>query len=220
MIIWYADINSIPDEMYTSVLNTFPANIADDIDRYHRLIDKKSRLLARLLIHKYYTDANVSFDWNDWTLTDSKKPYMKGKPNFNISHSGEKVLVGFSDENEIGVDVEYKQAVDVSAFASYFHAEEIEFLERNNQSLGAFYKIWTRKEALLKAIGIGLLNGLDGVNVLPDEVDHDGSWQLQEIEVDRDYCACICADGKIEDVDVHQIDRESLDQFILKEFGL
>ena len=220
MIIWYADINSVSDEMYKSVLSAFPANIARDIDRYHRLIDKKSRLVARLLIHKYYSDADLSFNWSDWALTEKKKPYMDGKPNFNISHSREKVLVGFSDQYEIGVDIEYKQAVDVSAFASYFHPEEIDFLESNEHSLEAFYKIWTRKEALLKAIGVGLLSGLNGVNVLLDEVNHDGNWQLKEIEVDRYYCACICAEKKTEDLLVQQIDRESLTQFILEELRL
>ncbi len=79
---------------------------------------------------------------------------------FNISHSGETVLVGVSADAEIGVDVEVIRPFDnfMEIAEKYFHPEETLTISNmpQNMHLNKFYEIWTQKEAAVKALGIGL----------------------------------------------------------------
>lgn len=79
---------------------------------------------------------------------------------FNLSRREDWALLGISLEGEIGVDVEVRHVVDdVTTLAqAHFSTDEfdsflaVEFPERDD----AFLRVWTRKEACLKAVGTGL----------------------------------------------------------------
>jgi 4'-phosphopantetheinyl transferase len=79
---------------------------------------------------------------------------------FNVSHSGELAVFGFTRGREIGVDVEALRALDdAEAIARRFFAE-VESRALMSASPAdrpaAFFNGWTRKEAYIKAIGDGL----------------------------------------------------------------
>lgn len=84
---------------------------------------------------------------------------------FNLSDSGDLALLAICRDAPVGVDVEFvKPMPDLAAIAtSHFAAEErAELLALPEaEQLGAFYRIWTRKEAYIKAVGTGLSHGLD-----------------------------------------------------------
>lgn len=79
---------------------------------------------------------------------------------FNLSHSGSSVLIAFSSATPVGVDVEeIREIPDLMAMArSHFSMTEIEAIGRLSpaERTAAFFVIWTRKEAFVKAIGRGL----------------------------------------------------------------
>jgi 4'-phosphopantetheinyl transferase len=87
------------------------------------------------------------------------KPCLVGTngPHFNVSHSGCWALIGFSDSRDIGVDIEFMRAAgcELDLARSFFSAAEYRSLEglANGMLLSSFYKIWTCKEAVLKAHG-------------------------------------------------------------------
>ncbi|WP_348645246.1 4'-phosphopantetheinyl transferase superfamily protein [Methylobacterium sp. BTF04] len=91
-----------------------------------------------------------------------------GRLNFNLSHSGSLALVGLAAV-PIGVDIEVIRPLrDHLAIAqSHFHPIEIEAIEAlpPNQRQAAFYACWTRKEAFVKAVGMGLSMPLNGFAV-------------------------------------------------------
>ncbi|MCD4655323.1 4'-phosphopantetheinyl transferase superfamily protein [bacterium] len=103
------------------------------------------------------------------------KPFIHPKQNpaavsFNLSHSHELALVAICRENAIGVDVEYvkKDRPFMALAQRYFLKNEIEYLidlpETEQQK--AFYRIWTLKEAWMKATGIGIMGlGLVGTAI-------------------------------------------------------
>jgi 4'-phosphopantetheinyl transferase len=79
---------------------------------------------------------------------------------FNVSHSSELALVAVCRGREVGVDVEHVRPISEAdrIVASYFSpAEQGEFsvMADHAKSL-AFVRGWTRKEAILKGLGIGL----------------------------------------------------------------
>ncbi|WP_336485732.1 4'-phosphopantetheinyl transferase family protein [Methylobacterium nigriterrae] len=88
---------------------------------------------------------------------------------FNLSHSGDRALVGLSTEARIGVDVEAVRPMpDAARVArSYFAPDEAAALAAlSPPALGpAFLAVWTRKEAVVKAIGAGLAMPLDRFSV-------------------------------------------------------
>ncbi|MEM8953051.1 MAG: 4'-phosphopantetheinyl transferase superfamily protein [Verrucomicrobiota bacterium] len=93
------------------------------------------------------------------------KPYvmLSGKRcdvEFNVSHSGDYALMGFSKGGEVGVDVEghrkMRDALDVGA--RVYSDAELSYLRSLNEDdrKRAFFRLWTCKEAVLKAEGLGL----------------------------------------------------------------
>lgn len=97
-----------------------------------------------------------------------------GALEFNLSRSGGCALVGVTRDVALGVDVEaVKPIADIHAIAvGHFAAEERErlFALAPTDQVEGFYRIWTRKEAYIKATGTGLAQPLDrfAVSLEPD----------------------------------------------------
>jgi 4'-phosphopantetheinyl transferase len=84
------------------------------------------------------------------------KPYLAGsRLRFSLSHSGEVALVAVALDVEVGVDVErVRENVEGAALARRFlPAEEAAAVEREPSS---FFRYWTRREAYVKALGVGI----------------------------------------------------------------
>lgn len=94
------------------------------------------------------------------------KPFVDGIE-FNISHSGELLAMAFRSDAAVGVDIEEENPrLHVREIAERFFApEEAASLQRLPSCESEFYRLWTAKEAVLKAAGLGLAGGLAGVRV-------------------------------------------------------
>jgi 4'-phosphopantetheinyl transferase len=98
-------------------------------------------------------------------------PDLNGhRVNFNVAHSKDTILIALSREGPVGVDVEYfDRPTDIMDVAKH------NFTETETSSLEAiadpqtrhrtFYRYWTRKEAVLKADGRGLIASLASFDV-------------------------------------------------------
>jgi|SRR5579883_535694 4'-phosphopantetheinyl transferase len=99
------------------------------------------------------------------------KPSLAGMrgPHFNISHSGSYALIGLSRGRPIGVDIEAMRGTgdELKLAQSFFSDAEYHALQclRDGLLLQAFYKIWTCKEAILKALGAGISEHLKDFSV-------------------------------------------------------
>ncbi len=88
---------------------------------------------------------------------------------FNLSHSGDAVLVALSRGRDLGVDVEaVRPHDDLDAVAAQVFAddERAAIAAAGERRLDAFYALWTRKEACVKAWGRGLGIPLRAFSVL------------------------------------------------------
>lgn len=100
----------------------------------------------------------------EFSLGEKGKPLCGniGAPDFNLSHSGDWVLCGVSSISNIGVDVEIESREVSEAVAKY--ALTTKQLSEVNESANAaqrFMLYWTQKEAVSKALGLGLTIGFD-----------------------------------------------------------
>ena len=99
--------------------------------------------------------------------TDAKgKPRLLGSPGFefNLSHTADLMLLAVTYAVPVGVDVErIRRLKDSRALARrFFSKREADWLQRQNDGEldRAFFRMWTRKEAILKAIGDDIWRGL------------------------------------------------------------
>lgn len=106
-------------------------------------------------------------------------------PQFNLSHSRDLAVLAVRDDGPVGVDIEYlkefnqRQAVAARFFTTREQAE-LSAVPASGQLL-AFYCIWTRKEAILKATGLGLSGRLDAFDVAAAADDaHILGWREEQ----------------------------------------
>ncbi len=94
---------------------------------------------------------------------------------FNWSHSGDCAVVAVARGVELGVDIEARdRAISTLALAErFFSTQEYHFLRQlpDSQRTSAFLRLWTGKEAVLKALGRGISDGLDRVVLAVSESD-------------------------------------------------
>mgnify|MGYP006283116595 CR=1 FL=1 len=141
------------------------------------------------------------------------KPHLPGTDlRFNISHSGEFGIVAISRGFEIGVDTELlRPRANVIRLARRFFApEEVDRVERASaeEQLAVFYRIWTRKEAFLKAIGIGIRLKLSCFAVSADpgcrsalercDIDEYAreAWRVADLKMGDGVFAAVAAKGE------------------------
>jgi 4'-phosphopantetheinyl transferase len=126
---------------------------------------------------------------------------------FNISRSKELALYCFSGRWKTGIDIEHQSGVkDIFRFSRrYFTRKENELLLKaeSRELLVLFYRIWTRKEACLKAPGWGLTKPLNYLDVDPESdspvISTGGSGfgeltlAVSDIKTESGYSASVAA---------------------------
>ncbi|HXS69450.1 MAG TPA: 4'-phosphopantetheinyl transferase superfamily protein [Candidatus Polarisedimenticolia bacterium] len=115
-----------------------------------------------------------------FSYSDNGKPALAGELagagiHFNLAHSEELALAAVTRIGIVGVDVERVRPVENvdHLVARFFSARENEAFQKvpSDEKPAAFFNLWTRKEALLKATGEGITRSLSLVEVsfLPGE---------------------------------------------------
>lgn len=130
---------------------------------------------------------------------------------FNLSHSHERVLYAFCLDRDVGIDIElikpgYADSGIPERFFSRSEVEVLRSIAADRQAEG-FFNCWTRKEAIIKAIGQGLSLPLSAFDVtlkpggearvldmrIP-EIDKK-NWKIWDIKVDNAYKAALALQG-------------------------
>ncbi|NWJ47673.1 MAG: 4'-phosphopantetheinyl transferase superfamily protein [Chloroflexi bacterium] len=185
--------------------------------RYRRIQDGERFIIARgLLRHllgQYLNENPTKIKLS--TLAHGKPALSQTtyqKPvEFNISHSGELALLAFSTEMRLGIDLEQINiAIEYSSIArNFFSVSEIRLLEELplSEKPKYFFRLWTIKEAYLKACGKGLTFPLDQVEIVPapsqnmvyftikTPTPNLQYWKVCELKPDEGYCGALAVDG-------------------------
>jgi 4'-phosphopantetheinyl transferase len=132
---------------------------------------------------------------------------------FNLSHSNGLVAVAVCLGSELGIDIEQFRIIPnaakiVAEFFSPIEQQAFSSTPAADQNL-YFLKLWTRKEAFLKATGKGLSFPLDQIDVSPEiptltpppgrneeKGDPLKRWSLIELPTHPDFIGAIVVDGE------------------------
>lgn len=134
-------------------------------------------------------------------------------PCFNLTHSGELCLIAISERGAVGVDVEAireRPHRDRLVETRLAPSEADEILGcSGDERTRAFYRCWTRKEAYLKALGLGLTGDLGAFAVsasarpaLLSALDGDAEeWSLFDVAVGHAHAAAIAIADRCRDME-------------------
>jgi 4'-phosphopantetheinyl transferase len=186
-------------------------------DRFHFEADSRHFVVARACLRKLLggylvIDPNeVHFSYSEYGKPSLAKSINERQLSFNLAHSGSMALYALTLKRRIGIDLEYVRSAvpDYQIARKYFSPSEVERLEQLPRSSlrRGFFNCWTRKEALVKAIGTGLslpLNQFD-VTLAPDEpaallrthwnTEDAARWSLTDLDAGPDYVAAVAVEG-------------------------
>lgn len=195
--VFYADVNDLNNDRIVAYLSYLPATMQVQLQRTRNVKDLKARLLARLILLDLLSTDIPGANLDCWQITNDNKPFIEGWKQFNISHSENYVVVAV-DDTKIGVDIEFLADLDWQSLSTYFTTEEQLYIYSFKNPLMAFYRIWVKKEAILKAIGRGIMGGLDKHNCIKDTtICGDLKWMFYSVDIAEQYL-CFLATSKIQ----------------------
>lgn len=169
----------------------------DDRWRYVRAHAAMRRILASETGRQPDNLAFLASEYGKPALADASI-------HFNLSHSGDHAVLATSFEAEVGIDIE-SHTTDTRRIANLVltgrEMEAFSSLPVLAQD-AAFLRVWTRKEALLKAAGCGL--ALDprrvevGLGSVPETPELAGRrWVLRDFALVPGMSGCLAADKQI-----------------------
>jgi 4'-phosphopantetheinyl transferase len=208
--VWRIDLAAV-----TESSDDAPVLSPDEHERAVRLLSerKRARFIAgrsalRKLLGRYLDEEPQALVFR---YGPHGKPALAAKASsaaltFNFSHSGDLALLCVATGREVGIDIENRHRdITVDSFAQHILCEnEAAALrrlpaERHKQAL---LTAWTRKEAYVKALGVGLAwsmksipAGIDDNETTVRRLENiDGEprlWTFAPLAVHPDYLACL-----------------------------
>lgn len=197
----------------------------EEINRAENFIkhnDKTTYLSAHAFLKKKLADI-LNISPQEIILNKNKhgKPYIKQNIYFNLSHSHNCWCIAVCNINEIGVDIEMIQYQtnyeDIIEY--YFTKNEQNKINNEKNSIEEFYKLWTRKEALQKAIGKGLWSNINQSDVCRNEVQAEtldlnnklSRYYLSSIYLGQHYISVVTSFRS--KINIYEIDNINLNSF-------
>lgn len=185
--VWSVPLAATAEEL-AALFATLSVEERDRAARYRHMPSRseyiQTRATLRALLGRYLgaSPGELAF-----THSPQGKPLLPGGEwHFNVSHSHGLAVIALTRVGEVGIDVERlrRQPTHLDLAARYFTPAEAAALRRlpREASEEAFFHVWTRKEAFLKAVGLGLSHGLERFEVA---VPPDDPARVLHIDGDR-----------------------------------
>lgn len=220
--VWRAELSK-----YFSQLDYFYSLLsADEVERAQRFIFDihRQRFVAgrgilRLLLSQY---LNYPANKLVFTYDEHEKPWldMNIVPSdpalfFNVSNSEDLVVIALAHNELLGIDVEFiRHDIEITEIAErFFSSNECNALNKvpDENKYKAFFTIWSRKEAFIKAIGEGLTFPLkdfdvslieqpNGLLSIKGNQEAAQQWSLLSLDFGAEYCGALAYKGKIKEL--------------------
>lgn len=195
-----------------SIAAAAPEAMSNEADR--RAVTARGQRLVRELIA---ATLAIDSDTVELAREPGGRPYVAcpaSAPAFSVSHSGPSLVLALA-ATRVGIDIEHRRARPYRELASRAFVEsEREWIALQDDRVTAFLRLWTAKEAVLKAAGLGISGGLANVvlspradrmvlTAVPRELGERSAWQLAELEAETGFPGCVACDANVRSVDVH-----------------
>jgi 4'-phosphopantetheinyl transferase len=210
--IWIADVALIRWG-YNKIKEILSDDERDRANRYVFERDRRSyvirRAILRIILGRYLDlrPEQITFRYNRYgkPMLDTQDIF------FSLSQSSGCAIYSFAQARQVGVDIERIRVVpDMGRIAkrSFSKAEyESYSFQTKNAKQEVFFKYWSRKEALIKAVGSGISIPLDTFDVSTNEdrparqVEMKTSegkaclWTIQDIDLRAGFASAVATEG-------------------------
>ncbi len=155
--------------------------------RYKHTFGQFCCLKSWLMLYEGLVDEGIS-GLGDFLYNEHGKPYIENGPYFSISHCKQGIAVAIDDQ-PIGIDIEGIRHADEDLIERTMN--ERERLAIRELGMREFTRLWTQKEAIVKAQGVGIVSfeQLQGIRI------QDSGFRIQTFEKEN-YIYSI-ANGKL-----------------------
>jgi 4'-phosphopantetheinyl transferase len=204
-----AQIDAIQVEQWLSALSS---QKQASIQRLIHYQDRVNSLAGLRLLRLCAQDEGIkNFKLSDVQYPDTGKPFWKnnkGYYDFNISHSGNLIVIAASATLKVGVDAEQIRLLKRLSFKRIMSADELADIE---QTPALFFDLWSKKEAVVKAadtIGLARMSDVSlkqNMAVLDEE-----QWFLKSINLDDQYAINMATSKSVDELIVKQIKIKNL----------
>lgn len=170
-----------------------------------------TRACLRLLLSSFVScaAADIRLVCNRYGKPKIAEPSWAAATHFNVSHSGDFAAIAITRTGPIGVDIEQVKPdlVSKQLAGTVLDESEISWLAQHSpeQRNGAFYRLWTIKESVLKAVGLGF--SLDPRRlhsmITPENIEvwldasRSRAWRVVEPAAPEGYRAAVAFDGSV-----------------------
>lgn len=175
-------------------------------ERFHQKLDTDRFIIYRSILKfilAAYTKQNVKEIILDYDF--NKKPYLASHPelHFNISHSENYAVIAISTQ-KVGIDIEYisEEFCFDAILPDIFEYKEISAIQNAVNKKEAFYTLWTRKEAFVKALGKGIdedfkdIPCLEGQHCIDSRlINNTANWQVCTFDINDCYIGAVAFEG-------------------------
>lgn len=171
-----------------------------------RFIIARSRLRQILGLYLDISPHEITFSYNE-----HNKPaldYPRVNLQFNLSHSDEQLLIAVTLDHAIGIDIEkIKKTFNPGIVSRFFSVREQTALTQANDPASFFYQIWSRKEAIIKALGKGLFTPPADFSVVDpgDVITFDNTdWFVTSLPILENYAAALASNQRVNELSYWQ----------------
>lgn len=178
------------------------------ISRLRDPVAATQSLVGLQLLRHALADRGIRVDLGRLRFGASGKPRLERGPDFSLSHSGGLVACAVSWQRGLGLDVERIRPLGARSLRHALTPEELHWASSDPERL---IRLWTAKEAVLKAAGCGLRD-LDRVEIrgytgtLAGEV-----WYLQKVPLPAGYLGCLAVRRPVGRTVSQEIDSAELE---------
>jgi 4'-phosphopantetheinyl transferase len=178
----------------------------------HRFVVGRGVLRSVLGEYVEAPPEKIQFHYNAQGKPMLRPEMSNGRLHFNLAHSEDIAVLGITRAGQVGVDVERVRPLpDFDELVKQFFSprESEEFLKLSEvEKPEAFFNLWTRKEAWLKATGEGIAHSLHLVEVsflpgqsarllsIPARLRANPDWLLHPLYPARDFAAAVAVNAK------------------------
>lgn len=185
----------------------------------YRFVEHENSYITRRAILRYILSLYLEVPPKEIEIELGQygKPYLKKTRrnlHFNMSHSKGLVYYVVTKIGSVGIDIEFiDKEKDVDNLAQLvLHEKELKLYEQmpEEKRIRLFYDYWSQKEAIVKAIGVGLSQPLKSIQMIEpikssnfQVVDPKGSsscWNVKTLKTHFNYSGSIALDKNITDI--------------------
>jgi 4'-phosphopantetheinyl transferase len=211
MEVWvaYSFHNKSKRENIEHLFHKLPHSIVQSVGIYKNTDDRMGRMTSKLLLQILIKKMlpNEGFFWDLYKKDSFSKPYFEElNISFNSSHTEGFSVVCAVQKGKCGIDTEMVKSLDINLYDNFLHMNEKKLISKQEKPLISFYEIWVKKEASLKASGLGIHEDLAMIDAYQNPVlINENKYFTKELKLSQNHITYIATNNVVEKINLEEI---------------